>query len=222
MPDFSAITDVKAKKQAFFDYFYPLVLEENRRILAEREQLLSHDRQSAVVRQLCKKYSNDCDEVSREQKHLLVRRIDVVPPSLALAQAAKESGWGTSRFATEGNNFFGQWCFKKGCGLVPSSRKDNASHEVRRFDSPQLSVRAYLLNLNTGDVYTDLRKLRLQARQAQRDFDGLELAATLLYYSERREAYVEELTDLIRYNELQAYDQRFWQQLQMDANLADK
>lgn len=213
LPDFAAMTDVKAKKQAFFDYFYPLIVAENKRILAEREKLLSATSE-AKLKPLCEKYSSDCDTITAEQKQQLLRRVDVVPPALALAQAAKESGWGTSRFARKGNNFFGQWCFSKGCGLVPSGRSSGANHEVRKFESPRESVRAYLFNLNTGNVYQDLRKMRQQARQQNKLFNGEELAEALLYYSERREAYVKEVKGLISYNKLSRYDERFWQALQ--------
>jgi len=212
-PDFAAITDVKEKKQTFFDYFYPLVVEENQRILDERKIVLTKDRNSTAVKRLCRKYSRDCDEVSREQKKLLLKRIDVVPPALVLAQAAKESGWGTSRFALEANNYFGQWCYTKGCGLVPAGRIEGAKHEVRNFDSPQQAVRSYLFNLNTGRVYGDLRQMRLEARAKGETFSSYELAGSLLYYSERREAYVEEVQSLISFNKLEAYDKAFWQSI---------
>lgn len=211
VPDFSSIYDINEKKKAFLDYFYPIIIEENNKILAERKILLSNDKNSAAVKRLCMKYSADCDHITAEQRNLLIKRIDVVPPALALAQAAKESGWGTSRFAVEANNYFGQWCYQKGCGLVPSNRLEGANHEVRKFDSPQHSVRSYLFNLNTGRAYADFRLMRLAARDEKREFTGHELAKSLLYYSERREAYVEEVQSLIRYNQLSAYDDAFWQ-----------
>lgn len=213
VPDFAAIADVAEKKKAFFDYFYALVVAENQRILAERHILKTQDRNSAAVKRLCIKYSSDCNDISRDQKRLLLKRIDVIPPALALAQAAKESGWGGSRFALEANNYFGQWCYRKGCGLVPNSRIEGAAHEVRKFDNPQQSVRSYLFNLNTGKVYIDLRNMRLAARNQEKPFYGYDLAASLLYYSERREAYVEEVQSFIRYNNLSDYDQDFWQRI---------
>lgn len=210
-PDFAAITDIQEKKNAFFDYFYWLVVEENQRILQERAIILTQSRHSAAVKKLCEKYSRDCDEVSREQKKLLLKRIDVIPPALVLAQAAKESAWGTSRFALDANNYFGQWCFSRGCGLVPSQRIDSAKHEVRRFDSPRQSVRAYLFNLNTGRAYGDLRQMRLEAAEKGERLSSYDLAGSLLYYSERREAYVEEVRSLIVFNNLSRFDTQFWQ-----------
>ena len=126
-----------------------------------------------------------------------------MPASLALAQAAKESGWGTSRFARAGNNWFGQQCFREGCGHVPVRREADRQHEVARFPSVQAAVDAYMLNLNTHYRYQEFRDLRAQSRGNGNSLKGTELAAGLLAYSERREAYVAEIIDMIEYNELE-------------------
>lgn len=212
IPDFASISDTLEKKMTFFNYFYPLVMHENKKVLAEREQLLS-GKNKAKIKQLCEKYSSQCDAIGQAKIKQLLKRIDVIPPALVLAQAAKESGWGTSRFALQANNYFGQWCYSKGCGLVPSSRVEGASHEVRKFASPQQSVSAYLFNLNTGRAYADLRSLREAARAKNKAFYGYDLAASLLYYSEQREVYVEELQSFIRYNQLMQYDEEFWDEI---------
>ena len=210
-PDFASIRDVKKKKAAFFDFIYPRVLEENKKILAERQLLKQADQHPEEVVAICEKYSSDCENIDAEKINTLLRRVDLVPPSLALAQGASESAWGTSRFATVANNYFGQWCFKKGCGLVPSRRRKGDSHEVRTFKSAQDSVQAYLFNLNTGRVYKDLRRKRQAARGNGKMFNGLELAAGLGRYSERGEAYVKEVQSMIRYNKLvEKYDKKFW------------
>mgnify|MGYP002064425563 CR=1 FL=1 len=107
----------------------------------------------------------------------LRRRVDTVPIRLALAQAAKESGWGTSRFARKGNNFFGQWCYDEGCGLVPRARGEGRSHEVRAFDSPGDSVASYLRNINTHHGYRELRHARAGLRAAALPRDPPQAAA---------------------------------------------
>jgi len=139
----------------------------------------------------------------------LVRRVDVIPTSLVLAQAANESGWGTSRFAREGNNIFGQWCFDEGCGLVPNRRGEDASHEVRAFASVDAAVRAYFRNLNTHPSYEDLRTLRASMRMQGLKLNSMVLARGLTRYSERGMDYVEELQDMIRINELRERDRVF-------------
>lgn len=215
LPDFASITNTLEKKITFFNYFYPLVLLENKKILAERELLLSDKgKNKAKIKQLCEKYSNQCEVIDQAKMRQLLKRVDVIPPALVLAQAAKESGWGSSRFALQANNYFGQWCYSKGCGLVPNSRIEGASHEVRKFSSPQRSVNAYLFNLNTGRAYADLRTLREVDRAKNKAFYGYDLAASLLYYSEQREVYVEELQSFIRYNQLMQYDEEFWDELE--------
>ena len=126
--------------------------------------------------------------------------------SLALAQAAKESGWGTSRFAREGNNYFGQWCYKAGCGIVPASRAPGRTHEVEAFDSPAESVASYMRNINTHSGYKSFREARKVQRSEADALSGVALAAELSQYSERRDAYVAELRQLIVGNDLDRLD----------------
>ena len=151
----------------------------------------------------------DHEPGSDDQFALLRKRLDVVPPSLILARAANESAWGTSRFATKGNNLFGQWCFSKGCGLVPRGRAEGASHEVAKFSSPYRSVRAYIQNLNRHPTYQLLRDVRLEDRRENAPLSGLELAEGLRGYSERGEEYIEEIRAMIHYNNLEFYDDDF-------------
>jgi Bax protein len=126
--------------------------------------------------------------------------VDAVPDHLVLAQAANESAWGTSRFAREGNNLFGQWCFRQGCGLVPASRPDGATYEVARFESVSQSIGSYMHNLNTGRTYQELREIRALARENGHDPDANAMAAGLMSYSERGEDYISELRSMIRHN----------------------
>ncbi len=119
---------------------------------------------------------------------------------------SNESAWGTSRFAKQGNNYFGQWCYVKGCGLVPQQRNDGAVHEVADFDHPMDSVRSYILNLNRHYTYDDLRDLRAKEIKKQGYATGLNLAAGLINYSERRMEYVKEIRSMISYNKLDKLD----------------
>jgi Bax protein len=135
----------------------------------------------------------------------LLLRVDVVPASLVLAQAAKESGWGTSRFAREGNNFFGIWCFYKACGMTPERRDQGRFHEVAMFDTVEDGVRYYIRTLNSHVAYNGLRETRAVARQHNEPFAGEELASGLLRYSERGLMYVNEIQSMIRYNRLQRF-----------------
>ena len=137
---------------------------------------------------------------------LLLNKVDVVPASLILAQSANESAWGTSRFATEANNFFGIWCFKKGCGLTPKYRDEGLVHEVARFDTVQDGVSHYVHTINTHPAYKHLRELRTEQRQVNNSLNGTKLAIGLTNYSIRRQAYVQEIQAMIRYNNLQQYN----------------
>lgn len=202
VPDFKSIESVPEKKQAFFAYFGALADEENQRILSVREKVKAGANQSTLEK-LAKKYRLDISApASNQDVSALLSRVDMVPNSLVLAQAAIESAWGTSRFATEGYNYFGQWCFSKGCGMVPSNRNEGASHEVRTFDSPKESVQAYFLNLNSHPSYEMVRKLRQDARNDDRPVHGCVLAAGLGSYSERGQHYIEEIRQMVRVNDL--------------------
>lgn len=216
LPDFSGYSDTTERKVAFFSFLYPRIVLANSRILLEREYLESiatktelSDADVQWLTDQSERLRVDADTGSEQQFALLRKRLDVIPPSLILAQAANESAWGTSRFATEGNNLFGQWCFSRGCGLVPLSRVDGANHEVAKFSSPYRSVRSYIQNLNRHPTYQLVRDIRLQDRQADKPLSGTELAEGLLGYSERGEDYINEIRSMIRYNNLEFYDREF-------------
>lgn len=216
LPDFSNYQDSTEKKAAFFSFLYPRIVLANSRILIERDYLGSLTEKDTLSKQehswlaaQSKRLRVEEEPGSPAQFALLEKRLDVIPPSLILAQAANESAWGTSRFARRGNNLFGQWCFSKGCGLVPQSRVEGASHEVAAFPSPYHSVRAYIQNLNRHGSYQALRDTRLDDRQAGDPLSGLSLARGLISYSERGEEYVGEIRSMIRYNNLSFYDKEF-------------
>ncbi|HEY5622552.1 MAG TPA: glucosaminidase domain-containing protein [Gammaproteobacteria bacterium] len=136
---------------------------------------------------------------------LLQRRIDIVPRSLILIQAAKESGWGTSRFALQGNNLFGQRCYASGCGLEPAG-VDDPNFNVATFSSVDESVASYVRNLNTHPQYLEFRRKRQALRAEERSLSGTVLADSLDDYSERGDDYVEEIKDMITQNELEQVD----------------
>lgn len=214
-PDFSQYEAGDERKQAFIEHFVPLIasvngdIEKHRRkvvkLRAHSESLGFFERR--FIKGLSKRYDlPDFDARSAEDWESLLERVNVVPASLALAQAANESGWGTSRFAREGNNYFGQWCFSPGCGLVPRNRGSGKTHEVATFSSALDSVQAYMHNLNTGDSYEDLRSIRSQETVQDDPVTGTALAAGLLSYSERGQEYVRDIRGMIRVNELEKYD----------------
>lgn len=214
-PDFAQFQDVKAKKQAFQDYLLPVIQQANAQILSERDSIKSQQWSNDATTwpstwlALMDKYRVDLGKRTFEQvKQALLSKVQVVPSSLALAQAANESAWGTSRFAVQGNNYFGQWCTQPGCGLVPRQRQAGASHEVAKFASTLASVQAYMLNLNRHRAYKKMRQLREEQYALGQELSGLSLATTLSAYSSRKQAYVDELQAMIRINGWQSLDQQ--------------
>lgn len=206
-PDFKAISDVKEKKKVFFEYFHQLSEIENTKVLADRDVLLkfTEDNQlTSRVSSLLNKY-----KLSEKEADLTLeieKRVNTVPASLLMAQAANESAWGTSRFALQGNNYFGQWCFEAGCGLVPQKRSKGLKHEVAKFNSAQESVAAYINNINRNNAYKSLRDIRYTLNKDGKKVTGYQLASGLMKYSERGEEYVKEIRSMIKGNSLSSYD----------------
>jgi len=196
------------RKQAFVAYLRPLIEDRNRSLLADRQKLINlsqkqklNIREQRWLRHISQNYGNSTfDTDDNTHWSALLEKIDIIPVSLALAQAAKESGWGSSRFAREANNYFGQWCYTAGCGLVPKDRDDDASHEVTHFESVKDSVVSYIHNLNTNPAYKKLRELRDQLRQSDKAITGYHLAEGLKNYSARGLAYISEIQALILNN----------------------
>ncbi|MBF0356831.1 MAG: glucosaminidase domain-containing protein [Alphaproteobacteria bacterium] len=211
--DLDDINDSTVRKALFLRTMLPLVLSMNETILADRKRLLAYaERARAGLRVIPaeRDWLNDLAQrydVEDGDLFTLFQRVDAIPPSLALAQAAEESGWGTSRFAQEGNALFGQWTHKEGKGLIPTDRAPNAGFAVKSFASLAEAVRAYALNLNTHQAYQEFREARWTAREANLPLDGLQLTDTLHRYSERGDDYVETLRKLIRQNGLAALDE---------------
>lgn len=214
IPDFSTYTDTKQKKSDFFSFLLPRIIKSNEKILLERDFLTDLNISSELsqsdskkINKLTDKYKVNDTDISTVYSELL-KRVDIVPPSLVMAQAANESAWGTSRFARKANNLFGQWCYVKGCGIIPLKRGSNEKHEVAKFRSIQGSITSYMLNLNTQFSYDDLRSIRQNMRENNKAITGYKLANGLLKYSTRREAYVHEIQSMIKFNGLSQYDQK--------------
>ncbi len=197
-----------SKKAQFFAHLKPIVVSENVRILRLRQKITDlkakttlNRRQSAWLQRIGASYGVRISaQPAYEQWQQLLDRVDIVPLEMALAQAANESAWGQSRFARQGNNYFGQWCYQKGCGLVPKQRAAGAHHEVRRFTSPAQSVRAYLHNINSSAAYAEFRAIRHSLRVQSKPLDAQRLAVGLKSYSERGMAYVRTIQTMIRSN----------------------
>lgn len=211
LPNFAKIRDVKEKKRRFFAFIKPAVLAENKKILstrAEVERLITQltleqpfsDDEHAYVENLVKKYKVSNKSSLLKQLYDLQFKIDIIPPALVLVQAANESAWGTSRFARVGLNFFGVWCYRKGCGMVPGSRNSGANHEVAAYSSVSEGVERYLHNINTHRAYKVFRSIRSQLREQSQPLAAEILATGLTSYSERGTDYVLELTEMIRHN----------------------
>ncbi len=217
-PDFTAITSVDERKQIFFDYFLPIIEAQNQHYAAQRRQLVEIDQRLRQGKPLTHRQRRMVDEVLAsypysdqvltvsEHLHQILLQVDVLPPSLVLAQAAMESAWGTSRFVVEGNNFFGQWCFKQGCGLLPHARRKGKNHEVAVFASAEAAVAAYFRNINSHVAYADVRRVRAELREQQLPLQGEVLAGGLHRYSEKGGAYIRDIRALIHNNNLHRYD----------------
>ena len=198
------------RKRLFFKALLPMVLAENARIAEQQAQLmqalgqdLTEQRRRNIINQLAAAYAVEGGPRDPNTIAELQRRIQPVPVELVLAQAAQESGWGTSRFAQEGHNLFGQWTWSAETGLQPAQRDEGARHFVRVFDSPRDSVRAYLHNLNTHRAYAHFRTLRARAVQNNRPMSPSTMTAGLRQYSERGWDYVREVRGLIESEALQ-------------------
>jgi len=212
LPDFSKYKDVKQKKTAFFNYLLPYINQSNSAILKQRRYIKSlnfnqlSDSDKANIQVLIKRYRFKYTDITPQTKKTLLKKVDVIPPSLALAQAANETAWGSSRFAKKALNFYGQWCFKQGCGLVPLRRPQGEYHEVKIFNTPLESVKSYMLMLNSHPAFKPLRDTRWQASAHNQPINGLLLAHGLKDYSARKEVYVNAIASMIRTNKLVKFD----------------
>ena len=205
--DLNELPNARLKKETFIKIVLPLVVAENERILADRKKL---------KRILKKKQTSDLEKQWLRQKLLeykvkkgnmdeLVERVDIIPTSIALAQAAKESGWGTSRFALEGNAIFGQWTWSDN-GIAPLNREGNKNHKILKFPILRASVKAYQNNLNTHKSYSNFRDKRMTMRKKNMSIKGLELTDTLKNYAQTGSEYTKILNQIIIQNRLTDFE----------------
>ena len=205
--DLDELSNTRLKKETFIKIVLPLVVAENERILADRKKL------KAILK---KKQTSDLEKQWLRQKLLeykvkkgnmdeLVERVDIIPTSIALAQAAKESGWGTSRFALEGNAIFGQWTWSDN-GIAPLEREGNKDHKILKFPILRASVKAYQNNLNTHKSYSNFRNKRMTMREKSKSIKGLELTDTLKNYAQTGSEYTKILNQIIIQNRLTDFE----------------
>ena len=201
------IESSKIRKDLFIKIVLPLVLSENNRILRDRTTLfkiLNKNNNTKSEKNWLKKKFKQYGVVSKDLSTLKIR-MDIVPVSLAIAQAAKETGWGTSRFAIEGNALFGQWTYS-GKGIKPAGSDKNDKHKIATFSVLKASVRAYQRNLNTHSSYREFRKARAIQRDNDENLNSLELANFLNEYAETGEEYTKIIKKIIEQNNLKDFD----------------
>jgi len=205
--DLDSIKNVQRKKDLFLQIVLPLVVAENEKIKFDRIKLkkilsskMTTDKEKLWLRQKLRDY-----KVKKSDMKELSLRMDIVPTSIALAQAAKESGWGTSRFALEGNAIFGQWTWN-GKGIEPLERSGEQTHKILKFPILRASVKAYITNLNTHNGYKDFRNKRLKLRKSNKRLKGLDLIHKLDNYAQTGKEYTIILEKIIRQNSLYDFE----------------
>ena len=200
--EYYEINDTKAMKKKFFSFIKHIANIENKKIMDDRMYIINNFiNKNNRLKSIQKRYGLNDDSTLKE--HLYI--IDIIPLSLVLAQSAIESGWGKSRFFKKAKNIFGQWTWT-GKGLEPLERDLDKKHKIKIFSSYQESVKAYLINLNKGWGYKDLRDLREKLRLQNKNLSGLVLAPGLIKYSQDREKYIKLLKYFIKSNDLYKYD----------------
>ena len=216
MPSFTELEAGNERKKAFIDYVTPIVRSVNHEVRQRRDAVLHLGQRLEQDGELAEPARVWLDQMARhfrvrasepeERIDALKQKVDIVPVSLAVAQAALESNWGTSRFARQGNNLFGKWCFSKGCGIVPARRAEGAIHEVAAYDDVAEATRDYMHHLNSHPVYEPMRERRARARAADHRPEGADLAAGLEKYSGKGREYVQYVRRVISANELHELD----------------
>ena len=212
-PDLPDLPRADQRKITFIKSTLPLILHVNEQILQDRRRLMlirssmEAGEKISTDNALWLEDMADLYDAKTATPDVLLRRVDVVPPSLAIAQAAEESGWGTSRFAREGNSLFGQRIYRNNRkGLVPEDRIEGEVFRVRAFDHLIDGVKAYAHNLNSHFAYDDFRAARAAMRKQTSKLNGYDLAGSLIKYSERGEAYIKTIRLIIRANSLRVFD----------------
>ena len=205
--DLKTLGDTRKKRELFIKIILPLIIDENNKINEDRKKLFkilgknfNTVGERVWLKRRFKEYKVEDHDLSK-----LKMRMDIIPVSIALAQAANESGWGTSRFALEGNALFGQWTWSKK-GISPKNKDPDQSHKILQFQVLKASVRAYKNNLNTHNAYKEFREVRAQLRQENKLIVGLDLTKYLKNYAGIGEKYVTILENIIENNSLTDFD----------------
>ena len=214
-PDLANVSSIATKKRLFVQSVLPIILRVNEEVATARwrvERLGQRLLWDGALSDADRSWLIDMAELYGAAPFDvpgLLKRMDVVPPSLALAQAAEETGWGTSRFVREGNALFGQYTYKPAMGMMPERRDADRRHRVRSHNNLLDAVRAYVHNLNSHWAYEDFRDRRALLRHAGRPMDGYDLAGSMGQYSERRADYIRSIRKIMRQNRLRDFD-RAW------------
>ena len=214
--DFSEIQDVPTKKKLFYLVTLPLIYNTNTSIMQERRMVINIEKKFArkelnknetdEIIKLSKKYKLDYSEINTKLFRKLKQRINIIPVSLALGQAIIESGWGQSRFATEGNALYGQWTTSEDKGIIPQDRDEDKTHAVLKFKNLSESVEAYMFNINTHQAYYNFRVIRrIDERIKYTDPISMKVKY-LAAYAEIGDKYVDKLELIIASNNLQEFD----------------
>lgn len=217
--EYYKIKNTSQSKKYFFDYLYKLIEKENQNILNQRtfikeylsSNLLNINYNSPSFLRLIelkKKYRVK----NLFSKNEYLKKIDIVPPSMALSQAAVESGWGRSRFIKQANNIFGHWTYNAKIGMLPENRDEGATHFIRIFKSLQDSISAYMLNLNRNRAYKQFQEEREKQRKKNINPQGMSLSQTMVNYSGIGHDYLSILENVIEKNNLTEYDKKFYKQ----------
>ena len=213
--DFMEIQPVIERKRLFINTLIPIIYSENLQILNDRKKILDWWRESdgenfsrdfwpQWLFELSEKYGSSDSNLG----NLLVR-VDIIPISLALAQAAIESGWGTSRYSREGNAIFGQYTFDESQGLKPRDRNKNDQFFIKKFSNLSESVRSYLKNINTHSAYADFREERKKLRMSGENLSGYKLVNFLKDYSERKDFYIKDVKEIMTSNNFKKFDKGY-------------
>ena len=205
--DLKTLGDTKTKRELFIKIVLPLILDANKQITEDRKKLFKILNKNfntvgerVWLNRRFKEYKIEDHDLAK-----LKMRMDTIPVSLALAQAANESGWGTSRFALEGNALFGQWTWSKK-GISPKNKDPNQNHKILQFQILKASVTAYKNNLNTHNAYKEFREVRAKLRQENKKIIGLDLSKHIKNYAAIGEKYVKIIEDIIEKNSLTDFD----------------
>lgn len=213
--DFMEIKSVNERKKLFINTLLPIIYSENLKILEDRKKILdwwnesqgenfSRDFWPSWLFELSEKY-----ETSDSNLGNLLMKVDVIPISMALAQAAIESGWGTSRYLREGNAIYGQYTFEKDKGIRPERRESNEKFFIKKFRNLSESTRSYFKNINTHRAYDDFREERKKLRMNGVKLSGVKLVKFLTSYSERRDEYVKDVENIIQSNNFMKFDNSY-------------